>query len=256
MNHARLRNILYVFRQFGFDPIKSAVSIKYTFKYIFLVYKFRRQTKGIKFSYLPTLNDFSANAGSADGHYFWQDLICAKFIYKSAPIKHLDVGSRVDGFISSLLAFREVTLVDIRPLDVEIDGLKYLTGDVQKGLPEYEEVFDSVSSLHCIEHFGLGRYGDIISIDGHEIGLRNISKCVSKNGVLYISFPIGEESVEFNAQRIIDPLWPEKILKDFKLEEFILIPWKGAPKFGLNPTDVDKKIQGQAGLYKFKRAAS
>jgi hypothetical protein len=74
--------------------------------------------------------------------------------------------------------------------------------------------------------------------------------------VLYISFPIGEESVEFNAQRIIDPLWPEKILKDFKLEEFILIPWKGAPKFGLNPTDVDKKIQGQAGLYKFKRAAS
>ena len=256
MNHARLRHILYIFRQFGFDPIKSAVSIKYTFKYIFSAYKFRIKHKGTKFLYLPTLNDFTANAGSADGHYFWQDLICAKYIYKAAPIKHLDIGSRVDGFISSLLAFREVTLIDIRPLNVEIDGLKYLAGDVQKGLPEYEEVFDSVSSLHCIEHFGLGRYGDTVSTDGHEIGLRNISKCVSKNGYLYISFPIGQESIEFNAQRIIDPLWPEKILKDFKLEEFILIPWKGAPTFGLNPSEVDKKIYGQAGFYKFKRVAS
>jgi hypothetical protein len=49
---------------------------------------------------------------------------------------------------------------------------------------------------------------------------------------------------------------PERILKNFKLEEFVLIPWKGAPKFGLNPKDVDKKIWGQAGLYKFRRVDS
>jgi hypothetical protein len=34
------------------------------------------------------------------------------------------------------------------------------------------------------------------------------------------------------------------------------LPDELAKYLGLNPTDVDKKIQGQAGLYKFKRAAS
>ena len=82
MDHVKLRKLLYVFRQFGFDPIKLSISIKYTFRYIFSLYRFRRQIEDTKFIYLPTLNDFSANAGSADGHYFWQDLICAKFIYK------------------------------------------------------------------------------------------------------------------------------------------------------------------------------
>jgi hypothetical protein len=26
---------------------------------------------------------------------------------------------------------------------------------------------DSISSLHAIEHFGLGRYGDTIDVNGH-----------------------------------------------------------------------------------------
>ena len=34
------------------------------------------------------------------------------------------------------------------------------------GLTEIEPV-DSVSCLHAIEHFGLGRYGDPIDVFGH-----------------------------------------------------------------------------------------
>jgi hypothetical protein len=252
----RSRNFLYVLRQFGFDPIKTSNSFLYILKYLVSSIKFRKSLRGKKFLYVPSLNDFSSNAGSADGHYFWQDFICSKWIYDASAKEHLDIGSRVDGFITSVLVFCKVTLIDIRPLDIEIEGLSYINADIQSGLPAHAAAFDSVSSLHCIEHFGLGRYNDPLNLNGHEIGLINISKLVSNSGNLYVSFPIGEEAIEFNSQRIIDPLWPERILKNFKLEEFVLIPWKGAPKFGLNPKDVDKQIWGQAGLYKFRRVDS
>ena len=252
----RSRNILYVMRQFGFDPIKTSNSFIYLLNYLVSSIKFRKSLGNKKFLLLPSLNDFSSKAGSADGHYFWQDFICSKWIYNASTKEHLDIGSRVDGFISSLLVFCRVTLIDIRQLDIEIDGLSYINADIQSGLPAYASAFDSVSSLHCIEHFGLGRYNDPLNSNGHEIGLLNISKLVSNSGNLYVSFPIGEEAVEFNSQRIIDPLWPERILKNFELEEFVLIPWKGVPRFGLKPKDVDKQIWGQAGLYKFKRISA
>lgn len=54
----------------------------------------------------------------------------------------------------------------------------------------------------------------------------------------------------------MDPLWPENMLKNFKKEEFVLILWKGEPAFGLHPRDADKKVWGQAGLYKFRRVDS
>jgi hypothetical protein len=89
--------------------------------------------------------------------------------------------------------------------------------------------------------------------EGHEKGLKNIAGCVASGGTLYVSFPIGNAAVEFNAQRIIDPLWAERELTNFTLEEFVLIPWKDQPIYGLSPRDVDASVWGQAGLYKFKR---
>ena len=54
-----------------------------------------------------------------------------------------------------------------------------------------------------IEHFGLGRYGDTIDVEGHNKGIRNLINMLSKNGSLYLSFPIGKyDLVLFNANRI------------------------------------------------------
>ena len=89
---------------------------------------------------------------------------------------------------------------------------------------------------------------------GHEKGLWNISRTVAIGGELYVSFPIGMPSIEFNSQRVIGPEWPIAILKDFELLEFVLIPWRGVPIEGKNPTDVDQSQKGQAGIYRFKRS--
>jgi hypothetical protein len=254
METKSMRKLLYFFRQFGFDPLRSVSAIRFFPKFLSSWLKFLRINKfrsGWRLS--PVLNDFSAQAGAADGHYFWQDLICAKWIHELTPKKHLDVGSRIDGFLAHLLSFRSVTLVDVRPFDLTIPGLTVAIGDAQSNLVDQIGTFDSVSSLHCIEHFGLGRYRDPLDKDGHIKGLKHISECIEEKGSLFISFPIGKEKVEFNEQRIIDPEWPVLHLKDFKLKEFVLIPWRGEPIFGLDPVDVDKKVIGQAGLYWFER---
>jgi hypothetical protein len=65
---------------------------------------------------------------------------------------------------------------------------------------------DSLSCLHALEHFGLGRYGDPIDPLGHESGLSNMSKILKSGGRFYLSLPLGIERVEFNANRVFDPL--------------------------------------------------
>jgi hypothetical protein len=245
--------VLNTSRQFGIDPIKTWRALRATPRYLRDLFTFLVIKEGHSFSIAPALLDFSDSAGAADGHYFWQDLICARWIHEESPKKHLDVGSRIDGFIAHLLIFMEVTLLDIRDSPLNIQGLQFLRGDAQDQLHEYEKQFDSVSSLHSIEHFGLGRYLDTLQVDGHINGLRNISNCVEPKGFLYVSFPIGKESIEFNSQRILSPSWAQELLNDFTLEEFVLIPWKGIPIYNLKPSEVNTSIKGQAGLYKFRR---
>ena len=52
------------------------------------------------------LSDYDDVAGNAKGHYFHQDLLVANFIYKNNPRRHIDVASRIDGFVV-MLPFRE-----------------------------------------------------------------------------------------------------------------------------------------------------
>ena len=48
--------------------------------------------------------------------YFIQDIWAAQRIYKKKPNEHIDIGSRVDGFVSHLMVFMKVKVIDIRPL--------------------------------------------------------------------------------------------------------------------------------------------
>ena len=64
---------------------------------------------------------------------------------------------------------------------------------------------DSLSCLHAVEHFGLGRYGDPINPEGVQIGIANMIKLLTPGGKFYLSTPIGRERVEFNANWVFDP---------------------------------------------------
>ncbi len=254
----RLRRILNLVRQSGFDPIVLSRSLVNLIPFFINLIKFKilwrsQDRKHYKFILSPALQDRNLGAGQSDGHYFWQDLIAAKWVNELKVVNLLDVGSRIDGFISHVLSFTKVTLLDVRPLQIEIPGLTVRVQDIMKEAIGELERHSCVSSLHSIEHFGLGRYGDPINPIGHIVGLQNISNLVSVGGQLIISFPIGQPSVEFDSQRILEPNFPELILENFSLQEFVLIPWRGQPAFNLTPEMVDSRIAGQLGLYRFER---
>ncbi len=77
--------------------------------------KFIKLGGGISHRY-PIWSDYRKQAGSSGGDYFHQDLLVAQLIYENKPQKHIDVGSRIDGFVAHVAAFRKIQVLDIRPL--------------------------------------------------------------------------------------------------------------------------------------------
>lgn len=169
----------------------------------------------------PHLSDYADTAGVASGHYFHQDLLVAQFIHAAAPRRHADVGSRVDGFVAHVAAFRPIEVFDIRPLASAHANLRFIQADLMTLDAGAITPFDSVSCLHALEHFGLGRYGDPIDPDGHLKGLANLAALTAPGGMLYLSVPIGRPAVVFNAHRVFAPADMPALAKPwFDLERF------------------------------------
>lgn len=150
----------------------------------------------------PCLLDKDDEGGTASGHYFHQDLLVAQRIFKANPVKHVDIGSRINGLVAHIACFREITVLDIRKVTPSIDNVNFIQSDCMSPDFQWIDYCDSVSSLHAIEHFGLGRYGDPIDVNGHIKGLDNIYKLLKKEGTFYFSVPIGNQRIEFNAHRV------------------------------------------------------
>lgn len=118
------------------------------------------------------------------------------------PKKHIDIGSRIDGFVAHVASFREIEVYDIRPLPEQILNVKFVQADIMLHHDSLNGCTDSISCLHAIEHFGLGRYGDSLDPNGHLKGLNAIYRMLKPNGKFYFSTPIGPQRIEFNAHRI------------------------------------------------------
>ena len=173
----------------------------------------------------PILDDRDKQAGYLDKHYFIQDIVMANEIYKIRPKMHYDIGSRVDGFIAHLLSFdQEVTLLDFRPLDLVMNKLHFIQTDATLLNEIEDESLDSLSSLHAIEHFGLGRYGDEINPSACFIAMRKMQNKIKKKGMLYLSVPIGsKEKVCFNAHRVFSPKTIVNEFRSMTLVKFMYI---------------------------------
>ena len=248
-----IRRILYIFREFGFDPLKTLSAIKGIGWFTHDFYHFKVIAKDSKIQVLPVFSDKNASSGSADGHYFWQDLICAKWIFEDSPEIHLDVGSRIDGFIAHLLTFMKVHQIDVRANPIQIEGLTTFVADLTQNFKESDVKYSSVSSLHSLEHFGLGRYGDELNPIGHEKGLINLASFVCHGGFLYVSYPVGDGLVQFNSQRLLPADWAVNHLTGFEPIQYVNIPWKGVPIFGNGrPADEEFGV-GSAILLKLKK---
>ena len=249
-----LKPIVLVMQQLGLDPLKI-VSLKNYLRY-------RRDkkewiSKGGNITYSQmVLSDYEDMAGNAKGHNFHQDLLVANFIYENKPRRHIDIASRVDGFVAHVASFREVEVVDIRPLErSKHKNINFVQADLMN--PQNLGKTDSLSCLHAIEHFGLGRYNDPIEVDGHTKGIDNLVKLLSNGGYLYISFPIGQnDEIHFNAHRVFraDSILKHPSIKEnMNLIRFDYVDDVGNLHTDIKIQDVNADIKYGCGIYTFKK---
>jgi hypothetical protein len=190
------------------DPFRPIKTMKGLFHYFRDLKTLKRQKLSTLTEFplgklYPCLDDRFSNSGSTKGHYFHQDLYVARRIYLNNPRLHVDVGSRIDGFVAHVASYRPIEVIDVRPLPSNIPNIRFTQADFMKPIRgELIGYCDSLSCLHVLEHLGLGRYGDPVLHDGYLLGLDNLYAMLRKNGKLYFSVPIGPQRIEFNAHRV------------------------------------------------------
>lgn len=194
----------------GFDPRRCLSNLKGLPFYLrdVIVYCQRRPSESFRihlFDCFPILDERRQNAGTGKGAYFHQDLWAARKIFARCPEGHIDVGSRIDGFVAHLLTFMPVTVIDIRPMESEVLGLTFVQDDATSLTNLPDQSVDSLSSLHAAEHFGLGRYSDPVEPQACHTFIKSLERVLKPGGRLYFAVPIGRERVEFNAHRIFSP---------------------------------------------------
>lgn len=198
--------IKHFLTQFGIYTHQFRMGLKGTIPMISDYITFRKafadQHEFKESNFYPLLSDRYDTAGVATGHYFHQDLYVAQKIFAANPRRHVDVGSRIDGFVSHVASFRKIEIIDIRKIVSTSDNIIFRQADLMSPDFKLDEQTSSLSCLHTIEHFGLGRYGDPFDLKGHRKGFKNLVSCLDQGGIFYFSTPIGRPRIEFNAHRV------------------------------------------------------
>jgi predicted SAM-dependent methyltransferase len=89
--------------------------------------------------------------------------------------------------------------VEFRKIIHNIPGLNTYTVDEFQSL---DIQFDCGVTISALEHDGLGRYGDPIDPLGDIKTMRSYKKIIKKNGIMFISVPVGQDAVCWNSHRI------------------------------------------------------
>jgi SAM-dependent methyltransferase len=228
--------------QFGIDLRRLGHTIRHLPRFAREARAYARAGASTEFpfrirSLYPVLTDYAAAAGSASGHYFFQDLWAARKIFAVRPSAHLDLGSRIDGFVAHVLTFMPVTVVDIRPLPDVVAGLHFQQADATTLAGIADASVESISSLHAIEHFGLGRYGDPISASAWRTALGSIARVLRPGGRAYVSVPVGHQRVQFNAHRVLHPATILEAVAPLELISFAAVDDAGVFHAECDPAD-------------------
>jgi len=150
--------------------------------------------------------------------YFFQDTWAAKKIFELKPTHHYDIGSSAKT-IGILSQFVPITMIDIRPIGVDLENLHFKKGSILE-LPFEDNSIDSLSSLCVVEHIGLGRYGDEINPLGSEKAVKELKRVLKVGGIILFSVPVDvENKIYFNAHRAFTREYILKLFDGFNLLE-------------------------------------
>ena len=236
-SHSEIRRIgLWLMRVSA--PVFQVSNILAIPRYVGFLYDWRRYVKAggraKVLDFYPCLNDKTSTI-PFDTHYFYQAIWAFKRILATGVKEHFDVASDIR-FVGLLTTITNVTYVDIRPLDLKLEGLKCQSGSIVS-LPFESRSIGSLSCKHVIEHIGMGRYGDPIDPDGPAKACKELSRVLATGGRMYVSVPIGEPKIQFNGQRVFSVQEIVDMFGELELKEFSIVDTDGRYK-----ENVDREI--------------
>ncbi len=173
-----------------------------------LTAEFQRQLEGAKQHFGPDVLVFEdcidqKGAHPEDYRNFETGFAAAAIDRRVAPgARMLDIGSN-RLFIAGLSARQRITTVDVRPRAFKCTNEELLSADSKK-LPLPDSSFDAVVSLNAIEHFGLGRYGEELDLDGDRKAFAEWRRVLRPGGHIIFSTTVNSAgpAVAFNAHRV------------------------------------------------------
>ncbi len=158
-----------------------------------------------------------------DRHYVYHIGWAVRQLMALRPSAHLDIGSSLY-FAAAASAICPVTFADIRPPRIEIAGLTVL-GKGLEDLDYLNGTIESLSCLHVLEHFGLGRYGDKLDAKGDLKGAAGLIALLKPGGTLLLALPLAEKpAMRWNAHRIYSYEMVGAMFAGLMEMEFYLIP--------------------------------
>ncbi len=121
------------------------MALRYYPKY-FAQYRAFAKLNGVITHRFPILTDYNDQAGAAGGHYFHQDLLVASLIHAANPHRHIDIGSRIEGFVAHVASFRKIEVMDIRDLqDTGHPNISFLKADLMDETNARANLTDSIT---------------------------------------------------------------------------------------------------------------
>lgn len=132
-----------IFNLLGID-LRKIISLRHFPKFIYDYLMWKNKNGNITSIY-PILSDKDDFAGVASGHYFHQDLLVAQYVLSSER-DHVDIGSRIDGFIAHIASSRPVEVWDIRLLKKSSHpNIVFKKRDITSNLKDLKETIFSLS---------------------------------------------------------------------------------------------------------------
>jgi SAM-dependent methyltransferase len=165
----------------------------------------------------PCLLDKIDSSGNFDS-YRYQDSWAFKHLLQFKPDRLIDVGSSTY-FAAFAAQITKVVHVDIRLLHTSMPSIEPVRGDITN-LPFGDNSVEAISTLSVIEHIGLGRYGDMLDVNGMQKAANELKRVLKKSGMLLVAFPVGLKNIViFNAHRICTPERAYEMFRGLELVE-------------------------------------
>lgn len=155
-------------------------------------------------------------------HYVYHTAWAGRVLAATKPSNHIDISSCLR-FVSIASAFVHIDFFDYRPAKIELDNVTSNSADIT-ALPFKTGSIHSLSSMHVVEHIGLGRYGDPFDYEGDIKAIAELKRVLAPGGNLLFVVPIGKPRIQFNAHRIYSYAQIREYFADLHLNEFVLIP--------------------------------